>query len=313
MPSRERLTGFLYGVCFTTIFLLIYLTQLRKHDWEVHAERNMSGPLNGLPQQGQPVKSDWELHAERNVDGPLKDLRQQGQIVLPEKAAIAKMTASEVFRTFHSYVDNVDTVCHRKLRMGKLGDGGWEICDDAKYRPVKPCIVYSFGINNDFSFDDDTAKNYECDVSSFDPSMKQASYQRSPRVRFYKSGLDGKDQRRNNWDLHTLTTFKKMLNHTGKYIDVLKIDIENSEWPSLISIVSSGELSKVRQFLVEYHGLCNNLNDCIGKLSTMKDIHDAGFRKFYVHKNDQCSITNKLFPVVRTGCYEVHYVNTNLL
>ncbi|XP_046560864.1 uncharacterized protein LOC124269859 [Haliotis rubra] len=118
------------------------------------------------------------------MDGPLKELRQQGQIVLPEKAAIAKMTVGQAFRTYNSYLDNVDTMCYRKLRMGKLGDGGWEICDDANYRPVKPCIVYSFGINNDFSFDDDTAKHYECDVSSFDPSMTEASYQRSPRVRF---------------------------------------------------------------------------------------------------------------------------------
>ncbi|XP_046564296.1 probable methyltransferase-like protein 24 [Haliotis rubra] len=142
--------------------------------------------------------------------------------------------------------------------------------------------------------------------------MTQASYQRSPRVRFFKSGLGGKDQKSNSWDLQTLTTIKKMLNHTGKYIDVLKMDIENSEWPSLPNMVSSGELSNVGQFLVEYHGPCSNLNDCVSKLKILKDVHDAGFRKFYVHKNHNCGITNALFPVIRTFCYEIHYVNIKL-
>ena len=45
----------------------------------------------------------------------------------------------------YSYLDNMDYLCHRKLRMGRSGDGGWEVCDDYEYRPIKPCIVYSFG------------------------------------------------------------------------------------------------------------------------------------------------------------------------
>ena len=44
-----------------------------------------------------------------------------------------------------SYLDNTDYQCTRKLRMGNVGDGGWEVCDDYQYRPIKPCIVYSFG------------------------------------------------------------------------------------------------------------------------------------------------------------------------
>ena len=44
-----------------------------------------------------------------------------------------------------SYIDNTDYKCRRKLRMGKVGDGGWEVCDDIEFRPMKPCLVYSFG------------------------------------------------------------------------------------------------------------------------------------------------------------------------
>ncbi|XP_046381672.2 probable methyltransferase-like protein 24 [Haliotis rufescens] len=244
-----------------------------------------------------------------NDNSPLKNIRKEGHVVLPSKSEIERMSAEAAFRTYHSYLDNTDIVCHRKLRMGECGDGGWEICDDKEYRPVKPCIVYSFGINSDFSFDDDTAKSYECDVFSFDPSMKQASHQRSQHVRFLKLGISGTDKRKGAWQLHTLRSFKKMLNHTGKVIDVLKIDVEFSEWPSLPDMTTSGELFKVKQLLIEYHGGCGNKDNCIKILKILKDIHDVGFRKFYVHKNSACTFRSILFPVLRTTCYEVHYVN----
>ncbi|XP_048251012.1 probable methyltransferase-like protein 24 [Haliotis rufescens] len=295
--------GFMFGFGCGALFLII--TQYRVTEQKAHLDASTRTQLKYR-------KSNWALHSEENMDGPLKDLRQQGQVRLPKKDVIEKMSISEAFKTYHSYLDNVDMLCKRKLRMGKLGDGGWEICDDAEYRPVKPCIVYSFGINNDFSFDDETAKNYECDVFSFDPSMKQKSYQRSPRVRFLSLGIDGKDYKKGPWNLHSLTSFKKMLNHTGRFIDVLKMDVEHSEWPALPNMISSGELSKVRQFLVEYHGKCDTKNDCRNKLKILKDIYDKGFRKFYVHKNHQCGFKNNLFPVIRTGCYEIHYVNINI-
>ncbi|XP_067653849.1 probable methyltransferase-like protein 24 [Haliotis asinina] len=234
------------------------------------------------------------------------------QVVLPTKYEIERMSDEEAFRTYHSYLDNTDTICHRKLRMGNIGDGGWEICDYKQYRPVKPCIVYSFGINNEFSFDDDTAKSYECDVFSFDPSMMQTSYKRSNHVQFLKMGISGTDTDRGGWELHTLKTFKKMLNHTGKVIDVLKADVEGSEWPSLPEMTSSGELMHVKQLLLEYHGDCSDRRQCTSRLKTLKDIHDIGFRRFYVHKNPACKlIKSALFPVIRTRCYEVHYVNIN--
>ncbi|XP_071098217.1 probable methyltransferase-like protein 24 [Haliotis cracherodii] len=271
-----------------------------------------------LPLEAQKKKSHDIVQPERQarvdkIDGndnsPLKYIRNEGKVVLPSKGEIERMSAEAAFRTYHSYLDNIDTVCHRKLQMGNIGDGGWEICDDKEYRPVKPCIVYSFGINGDFSFDDDTAKSYECDIFSFDPSMKQASHQRSKHVRFLKMGISGTDKRNGAWQLHTLRSFKKILNHTGKVIDVLKADVESAEWPSLPEMISSGELFKVKQLLIEYHGDCRNRQYCIKTLKILKDIHDVGFRKFYVHKNPACGFRSILFPVLRTSCYEVHYVN----
>ncbi|XP_071083168.1 probable methyltransferase-like protein 24 [Haliotis cracherodii] len=282
----------------------------------VENDLNHNTPLEEHRRQGQVnKKADSVAVTENDLNDktPLGDIRRQGQIILPDKAAIDKLSAAAVFRTYHSYLDNVDIMCSRKLRMGNLGDGGWEICDDREYRPVKPCIVYSFGINFDFTFDDDTAKNYECGVFSFDPSMKKNSYQRSARVRFLNVGIDRENTvNGQHWEMHTLGRVKAMLNHQEKIIDVLKMDVEHSEWRSLPEMVVSRNLSSVRQLLVEYHGMCTDRNECIQMLKVLKDVHDLGFRKFYVHKNPVCQIKSSLFPVVRTQCYEVHYINTNL-
>ncbi|XP_041379514.1 uncharacterized protein LOC121392339 isoform X2 [Gigantopelta aegis] len=103
-------------------------------------------------------------------NSPLASLRKNGYSKkLPSLDELQRLDTSALWTTFHSYLDNMDIVCDRKLRMGNIADGGWEICDDPPVRPVKPCIVYSFGINNDFSFDNEVVRLYECNVYSFDP------------------------------------------------------------------------------------------------------------------------------------------------
>ena len=36
--------------------------------------------------------------------------------------------------------------CASIERLGKITDGGWEVCEDSPYKPVAPCLVYSFGL-----------------------------------------------------------------------------------------------------------------------------------------------------------------------
>ena len=53
--------------------------------------------------------------------------------------------------------------------------------------PPGSCTVYSIGINNEWSFDDDM-ELYGCSVYSFDPSMKdeEDQFDRSSKLHFYK-------------------------------------------------------------------------------------------------------------------------------
>ena len=56
--------------------------------------------------------------------------------------------------------------------------------------------------------------------------MNVENHKHSERVWFYKIGIAGKDNIDNRkWDLRTLASIIKMLNHTNKKIDILKMDM----------------------------------------------------------------------------------------
>jgi len=291
MTSRAKI-----GLAVFVMLVIVYLVTPR-------------GPQPGGYQPASVTHVKNLLGVKDEHDDPiiLKIVRSKGISYNLAGVDIKKMSASEREHTMHSVLDNTDTVCKRKLRMGKLGDGGWEICDDVDVRPKRPCVVYSFGIANDFSFDDDTALNYGCHVYSFDPSMDVETHNRSDLVHFYKIGLSGRSETRGNWQLYTFSDIRQMLGHQRTQIDVVKIDIENSEWTALKNMAATGELRRFKQMLLEFH---------LVDVDVIKDYHVEvaqimeleGFRKFYSHKNPACERTIEDFPGKRTLCYEVHYV-----
>ncbi|XP_059179664.1 probable methyltransferase-like protein 24 [Physella acuta] len=243
--------------------------------------------------------------------GDLKFLRQNGYACDLGNVDLDALPDSAIPLTFHSYLDNIDVVCSRKIRAGKIGDGGWEVCDDMDVRPKSPCTVYSFGINNDFSFDDDVAKLYGCHVFSFDPSMGVKSHNRSDKVHFFNVGLWGetgqKHPRFPGWMMYTLKDLKSMLGHTK--VDIVKIDIETSEWMALPNILDTGQLDDVQQLYMEFHAIWNlGRHTILPQLKIFQRLEGLGFRKFDVHKNVKTPRNIPRFPVGRTKCYEVHYL-----
>ncbi|XP_005095627.2 methyltransferase-like protein 24 [Aplysia californica] len=175
--------------------------------------------------------------------------------------------------------------------------GLYHTCFDKKYKPTPPCLVYSFGIDNDFSFDDDMAK-HGCEVYSFDPSMGVEDHQRSERVHFFNMGLATTDSdsfepvmdtytfnKHQKWKIRTLSSIKKMLGHENRAIDILKIDIESYEWAVMNQILKDGLMDSVRQFLLEWHIFPNEPMRCDFKqmYETYMELKKIGFRQF--HKN----------------------------
>lgn len=55
-------------------------------------------------------------------------------------------------------------------------DGAWFICNDKRIAPMpQKCVVMSFGVRDDFSFDEQMNREYGCRTFSFDP-FEEASF-----------------------------------------------------------------------------------------------------------------------------------------
>ncbi|XP_005107106.2 methyltransferase-like protein 24 [Aplysia californica] len=146
----------------------------------------------------------------------------------------------------------------------RVAFGNWHVCQDEPYLVKKPCLVYSFGINFDFSFDDAMGK-IGCEVHSFDPSMNTSDHKRNDNVTFHNMGLgssnsDAFNPRRDmyvqdnqKWRMRTLKSVVQMLKHEQRVIDVLKIDVEGHEWAVMENMMETDMFQYVRQFMLEYH------------------------------------------------------------
>ena len=170
---------------------------------------------------------------------------------------------------------------HFKRRDGTY-DGEWRVC--AALMPRK-CVVYSFGIGWDWSFDDEMAGR--CNVYSFDPSMGLEHHRRPSGVTFFPYALGPRDARITEprdrswrqdkrvpaqWVQRSLSSIMTQLGHTR--LSILKIDIEGGEWDVLRDVMGRAD-----QLLVEVHfrnvtrelGLLHELSQRYALFSTVRN------------------------------------------
>ena len=176
------------------------------------------------------------------------------------------------------------SACVRTRRFGSKRDGGWNVCLDGL--PHAGCVLYAVGARDDTSFDEALARR-GCEVHTFDPTMVDIGLDKtgvakrlgSLNVAFHGVGLGGSShvhpvgrapwawpgvgygRTRNSqpWRLRTLESIKREL-HPDRPIDLVKIDVEGSEWPVLEHLLSDPESSDMlrngqlfRQLMIEIH------------------------------------------------------------
>lgn len=159
------------------------------------------------------------------------------------------------------------------------GDGGKWVCDVGMLGKTRPCLVYSFGSNGDYSFELGLAKRTsgKCEIHVFDPFNTEEAGATSREINSTKDKLAGENIRVHNFGIasHDYTTppltkwkgltaeFKSLqsiatsLNHAGRPIDVLKIDIDGGEYGLLDNSTFWDTLDrsgiKIGQLLLEVH------------------------------------------------------------
>jgi len=128
--------------------------------------------------------------------------------------------------------------------VGTLGDGGKWVCGLDRVARQPECVIYSFGVNNESSFEAELLRRapgcqvwgYDFSVPSFGPEITEDPDLRE-RAHFFPYALGEVDSYGPgaNPPVYSLATLMALNGH--RFIDILKIDIEGAEFSALSSFI----------------------------------------------------------------------------
>ncbi|KAI1699894.1 methyltransferase domain-containing protein [Ditylenchus destructor] len=157
-----------------------------------------------------------------------------------------------------------EVFCRDLVRMGQVGDGGKWICNPHYMRKMESCTVYSLGMRDDVSFDENL-QNYtdnKCTLRCFDQG--EQTPETLERIR---------DS--NGIFMRALISSK----FGDKRIDILKMDIEGTEF----EIANEFLAVPVCQLLIEVHP--QNATNPLQTLNFLRKISNHGFYLFSYEVN----------------------------
>lgn len=168
-------------------------------------------------------------------------------------------------------------------------------------------IVYSFGIGQDVSFDTSLIDKFNCNVYGFDPTPKSINWIKNQHLpkkfKFFDFGIGVNtedtffflpvddenvsgsvenhvrvsENKKINVHMKSLRDVMTMLGH--KKIDVLKMDIEGSEYEIIESLVKS-EI-EINQLVIEFHDRFFN-TDIPKSIASLNLLKKQGYEVFAV-------------------------------
>jgi len=94
-------------------------------------------------------------------------------------------------------------------------------------------------------------------------------------------------------------------------IDILKIDIECSEWSALDAMLASPWcLSRVKQLMVNFHECGETKRQLVSYWRTLWQIDRLGFKLWRVWNNNACKFASSQFNgTLFYRCFNAYYIN----
>lgn len=135
-------------------------------------------------------------------------------------------------------------------RIGRHNDGGYVMHNCFR----DGCICYSFGINDDVSWDSFFAKRNH-PVYMYDHTIEKLPYENSNFI-WEKIGICGEKSGSYDGCLLTLEDILKKNGHQNYEGMILKMDVEGAEW-NVFSKINPNILKCFDQIVLEMHGLWN--------------------------------------------------------
>jgi hypothetical protein len=195
------------------------------------------------------------------------------------------------FYTIWDFVIPAFSCPHQRNRYGILGDGGKWVCGLEKVIQRPQCVVYSFGVSTESSFEAAIlSKSPNCEIWGYDYSVNKwgdavGTHQEwAGRLNFKPYKLDATDNHEANPPLWTLQSLMKANGHT--FIDILKIDIEGAEFEVLSAwidyLAERKEPLPIGQMQIEIHAAKRSFLEFLG---WWEKLEAAGLRPFFTEPN----------------------------
>ncbi|KAI9681227.1 MAG: hypothetical protein M1817_002509 [Caeruleum heppii] len=144
-------------------------------------------------------------------------------------------------------------------RVGRFADGGKWVCGLSKYEEEKErnLVIYSFGVEQDSAFEEAMLSKTNAEIFAYDFSVDgfggQLTADHQNRSHFTKVGLSGEDEMSKSPPFYTLKSLMKLNEHD--YIDILKVDVEGSEYAAFDRFMDDFENKPlpIGQLMIELH------------------------------------------------------------
>ncbi|KAH6673983.1 methyltransferase domain-containing protein [Plectosphaerella plurivora] len=239
------------------------------------------------------------LNVTKNPDAPLFPIRESWDESSP------MYTAWDLFPAAYP--------CPYELeRVGHLGDGGKWVCGMSQYEATtRPQVMYSFGVGGEVSLEVEWIRRTNTYVHSFDYTVTTTEFpgldKMTDRFKLQQLGVAGEDYIEDGHRFATLKTIMTDLGHD--YVDVIKMDVEGSEFPTLDSFLEDyeGKALPFGQLLIEIHLWEGSPDTIPDLLKWWEKLESFGLRPV----SDEANLLAVTFGSVIPCCFEYTFINTN--
>ncbi|XP_042881584.1 uncharacterized protein LOC122259095 [Penaeus japonicus] len=301
MQKHKYILTAIVTIIMVTSFLRVYLPRaVIKGEWS-QLYGNRQPDFEAPPPLARQIKSP-----EKTDENEPRD--QMVEVIIQGKSCNIRKPADpeEIYR----YIAKTPLKCEMPVMVGGTArkaeppilNEKW-VCMDKRYN-IKPwnCLVYSFGIDVDWSFDDDMDKRFNCKVYAFDHTIGKPDHNRSKNIQFYATGIAA--QKKKNVDRYI--NLLKRFGHENTIIDYLKIDVEGAERQFFEDVLyqTPQVLKNIKQIGMEIHTGKNKKNmELYYKYAQLLECF--GFKLIFQHILDVPFLLFKEKGELRSCCYEL--------
>ena len=227
----------------------------------------------------------------------LRDLKQK-KLMLGHYRALSEAVRTPLHPEFAARITLLGRLLrprratkHRKIRLGGQEDGGYVMLDDLAH--LRTAFSLGVGPNVDWDY---AMVSRRIDVHQFDHTVA-APPRNHPRFHFHRKKIDTVASA----ETENLASILKAYGSAGRYANVLKVDIEGSEWP-LFANADPDVLARFPQILCEFHALGHVADDAHYHLmiDALRRLRDQ-FEVVHVHGNNcggRVFVGERAFPHV---------------